>query len=181
MILTMKLKLLAISLLAMTTLVACSSESSQTTISTASEQKDIKDLVNDYSVGNIKAESASITSTQLITKDLNGNEEVFELPEDEFFVSIAPYITQTHPCTNHSLTSCQGEMINKEFDVTIKDTEGNVIVDEKMKTQANGFIDLWVARDKTFEISIEHEGKKVESTFSSFEKDGTCITTLQLL
>ncbi len=178
----MKLKLLAITLLAATTLFACSNENSNSAEPTTEEKpQEIKELVNDYSVGNLKNVTASITSTQLITKDSNGNEEVIDLPEDEFFVSIAPYINETHPCTNHNLTGCQGEMVNKEFDITLKDTEGNVVVDEKMQTQENGFIDLWLPRDQTYEITIEHEGKKVESTFSTFEKDGTCITTFQLI
>lgn len=178
----MKLKLLAITLLTATTLFACSSESSTPAESKTGEKpEEIKELVNEYSIGNFENVTASITSTQLITKDSKGNEEVYELPKEEFFVSIAPYINETHPCTNHSLTGCQGEMVDKEFDVTIKDSEGNVIVDEKMKTQANGFIDLWVPRDKKYEITIEHEGKKVDSTFSTFEQDGTCITTFQLI
>ena len=52
----------------------------------------------------------------------NGKKLLYDLPKNEFFVSIAPYVNQTHPCTDHSLTSCQGEMIEKEFDVYIEDT-----------------------------------------------------------
>lgn len=178
----MKIKLLAITLFTATMLFACSNESSNSaeTTTNVEEAKDIKELVNDYSVGNLKDVTASITSTHLITKDSKGKEEVIELPEDEFFVSIAPYINETHPCKDHNLTGCQGEMVNKEFDITIKDSEGNIIVNDKMKTQANGFIDLWVPRDQTYEITIKHEGKKVDSTFSTFEEDGTCITTFKL-
>jgi len=178
----MKLKLLAITLLAATTLFACNSENSNNVeATTVHNNEDIKELVNDYSLRKIKDVNASITSTQLITTDSNGKEEIIDLPEDEFFVSIAPYINKTHPCTNHSLTGCQGEMVNKEFDIKIIDTEGNVIVDKKMQTLENGFIDLWLPRNQTYEITIEHEGKKVNSTFSTFEYDGTCITTLQLI
>src|SRR5699024_11690022 len=61
---------------------------------------------------------------------------------DEFFVSIAPFVETTHPCTNHSLTGCQGELVEKEFDVYIEDEEGNVVVDETMTSLKNGFIDF---------------------------------------
>ncbi|MBT2709166.1 hypothetical protein J7I91_14595 [Pseudomonas sp. ISL-84] len=58
---------------------------------------DIKALVNDYSVGNIKSGSASITSEQLLVKEADGDELAYDLPKEEFFVSIAPYVNETHP------------------------------------------------------------------------------------
>jgi hypothetical protein len=79
------------------------------------------------------------------------------------------------------LTGCQGELIKKEFDVYIEDTEGNVILDDKVKSKDNGFVDLWLPRDKTYKIMIEHDGKKVESEISTFEKDATCLTNMQLM
>ena len=57
----------------------------------------IKELVSDYSLGNIKNESASITPQQLIVKKDDGDEIVYDLSKEDFFVSIAPYINQTHP------------------------------------------------------------------------------------
>lgn len=79
------------------------------------------------------------------------------------------------------MTGCQGELVEKEFDVYIEDEDGNVIVDEKMKSQQNGFIDLWLPRDNKFKTRIESEGKSVESQISTFENDQTCITTMQLM
>ncbi len=78
------------------------------------EAQDIKKMVQDYSVeGNSDDMSASITSDELIVTDSNNKETTYDLPEDEFFVSIAPFINTTHPCTNHSLTGCQGELVDK--------------------------------------------------------------------
>ncbi|WP_277749484.1 CueP family metal-binding protein [Oceanobacillus halophilus] len=142
--------------------------------------QDIKQLVNDYSIGNVTAEAASITSDELIVTDSDENQTTYDLPEDEFFVSIASFIETTHPCANHSLTGCQGELVEQEFHVYIEDTEGNVILDQPMETQANGFFDLWLERDKTYNIAITQDGKKAESQFSTFEGDNTCITTIQL-
>ena len=163
-------------LLASVLLVACSNDS----ISEEGYTEDIKGLVHEYSVGKIKDETASITSEDLIVTNNDESETVYPLPEDDFFVSIAPYINETHPCTNHSLTGCQGEMVEEEFDVYIEDMEGNVVLEKTLKTPANGFIDLWLPRDKTYNITINHNGKKVESRFSTFEQDRTCITTMQL-
>lgn len=147
-----------------------------------SDTNDIKQLVHEYSVETKENEIASITAKELIiTNDDDGNKTVYQLPEGEFFVSIAPYINETHPCKDHNLTSCQGEMVNKEFDVLIEDTDGNVVIDDTLQTETNGFIDLWLPRDKSFNITISHDGKKVESDFSTFKQDGTCITTLQLM
>src|SRR5690625_5779382 len=88
----------------------------------------IKDLVHEYSVRNITDQSASITSKQLIITDSDGRESTYELPNDEFFVSIAPFINETHPCMDHSLTGCQGELVEEEHDIDIEDYEGKVMI-----------------------------------------------------
>ncbi len=54
-------------------------------------------------------------------------------------------------------------MANKEFDVYIEDKEGNVILDETVKSQSNGFIDLWLPRDKTYSVTIKQGEKTVKS------------------
>lgn len=141
------------------------------------ESQDIKQLVHEYSIGSLKDQSASITSNQLIVND----SIFYDLPENEFFVSVAPFIEETHPCAIHSLTGCQGEMTDKEFNVYIDDMNGNVILDQALKSQSNGFIDLWLPRDKTYRITIEHEGKIAESEISTYQNDNTCITTMQLM
>jgi len=149
---------------------------------TSKETQNIKKMVQNYSVGNgNNVSSASITSTELIVTDSDNNETTYDLPEDEFFVSIAPFTTTTHPCTNHSLTSCQGELVEKEFDVYIQDEQGNVIVDETMTSFKNGFIDLWLPRNKTYNVKIQYDGKTAESEISTFEDSNTCITTMQLM
>lgn len=141
---------------------------------------DIKELVHDYTVGNVDAASASITSTELVVTDENQNETTYDLPDDEFFVSIAPFISETHPCEIHSLTGCQGELVNKDVEVQIENSSGEVILDEMKQTEANGFVDLWLPRDDTFNVTITQDGKKTTSEISTFDGDNTCITTMQL-
>lgn len=140
---------------------------------------DIKEMVHEYSVGSFDDVTASITSHELIVTD-NGKETSFKLPAEDFFVSIAPFIENTHPCANHNLTGCQGELVEKEFNVFIQDEEGNVVVDKTMTSLENGFIDLWLPRDQTFQVKIEHAGKTTESEISTYKGDNTCITTMQL-
>lgn len=146
-----------------------------------SETEDVKQLVNDYSAGNIDAKSASITSHQLVVTENDDSKLTYDLPDEEFFVSIAPYVDGTHPWTDHNLTGCQGELADVELDLYIEDTEGNVILDETVKSPANGFLDFWLPRDKTYNVTVEYDGKMVESEISTFEGDDTCITTMQLM
>lgn len=72
-------------------------------------------------------------------------------------------------------------MVEEEFDVLIVDEDGNVVVDDKIKTMSNGFFDLWLLRDKTYRVTIKKDGKTVESELTTFEDSSTCITTMQLM
>ncbi|WP_211656276.1 MULTISPECIES: CueP family metal-binding protein [Planococcus] len=144
----------------------------------SSAQIEVKELVADLS-GSDEVSAASIDDQQ-VTVEEKGDKSVYPLPEEEFFVSIAPYETYTHPCEIHSLTGCQGELAEKEMKVTITDNEGKVYVDKMMKTPANGFIDLWLPRNRTYVVEIEAKGKTGEINFSTFAGDPTCLTDLLL-
>ncbi|WP_274308441.1 CueP family metal-binding protein [Solibacillus daqui] len=193
----MKLKLVAVSLLAVAVLAACGDEQqteskanteqpqqgerqAKTTV-TQGQTDDIKGLIENYSSNKTTNEKASITSQQLIVTDKDGNETHYALPTDEFFVSIAPYFTNTHPCKDHSLTGCQGELVAKDIDVFIENENGEVIFDDTVTTLENGFIDLWLPRNEAFVIEMVHDGKKVSGEITTFDEDGTCVTTLQMI
>ncbi|GAA0310373.1 hypothetical protein GGQ92_001605 [Gracilibacillus halotolerans] len=163
-----------ISIICVILLGACSNDS-------VHEPDEIKKLVQKYSIGEFENLSASITSTELVVSSENNNQKVYKLPSDEFFVSIAPFINTTHECAIHSLTGCQGELVEQEFHVSIKDEEGNTVLDQEMKSLNNGFIDLWLPRNQTFLVEIEYKGRIAKSEISTFEGDNTCITTMQLI
>src|SRR5690625_4277041 len=129
----MRKKFIAIILLLSILLVACNGKSASEEL----DSKDVKELVQNYSVGKITDQSASITSTQLIVTDSSDKESVYDLPEEEFFVSIAPFINETHPCEIHSLTGCQGELVNQDFALYIEDMDGNVVINETMNSESN--------------------------------------------
>ena len=78
------------------------------------------------------------------------------------------------------MTGCQGELEKEEFEVYVGDEDGNVVVDETMTSQDNGFIDLWLPREKSYQVKIEQDGKTAQSEISTFNGDNTCITTMQL-
>ena len=173
----MKKSILAlVSLWSISLLVGCNSEEQS-----KNEAQDIRKIVQEYSASNTEDVSASITSNELIVKGENDQEKTYDLSKEEFFVSIAPYVNETHPCEIHSLTGYQGEMANTDFDVMIQDEEGKVIMDETMTSLENGFIDLWLPRDQTFQVNIKHGDKTTESIISTFEGDNTCISTMQLI
>jgi len=94
----MKLKgFLAISMLSIA-LAGCGQADSNDEASVIdNDNVNVKELVKDYSVGNVTDESASITSQELIVKKADGNELTYDLSDEDFFVSIAPYVDQTHP------------------------------------------------------------------------------------
>ena len=166
-------KLLMPLLVLMTILAGCSDGS-------AAENgvEDVKAYVSELS-GSSEVEAASVDHAKLYVEDA-GVETVHELPEDEFFVSFAPYLSTTHPCEVHSLTGCQGEMVEEDIEVKIVDGDGKVHLDEQMTTMENGFVDLWLPRDKNYSLTIDYKDKSLESEFSTFEGDSTCLTELHL-
>ncbi|MEQ2466259.1 CueP family metal-binding protein [Niallia hominis] len=144
------------------------------------ESGDVKQLVHDYSTGKKSAVSASISSDTLTVSTPENEELIYQLPKGEFFVSFAPYLIDTHPCAIHNLAGCRGELANKEFAVYIEDQDGKVYVDEQITSQANGFIDVWLPRNKDFKMTISYNGKTAKTEFATFKDDNTCITTLPL-
>lgn len=122
---------------------------------------------------------ASVTGTELILMD---GEQKYHYPlGDKFYLSIAPYQKTTHPCANHSLSGCTGEMPNTPFDVKISDSNGNVIVNEKMQSYHNGFIGVWLPRDVKGTIEVNYQGKRATAPITTYNDSNTCMTTLQLL
>jgi len=124
---------------------------------------------------------ASVQPDALVLTDDQERETQLPMPEDEVYISIAPYRDQTHDCYFHSLTTCLGELANTEVQVTLTNDDGDVLVDEARTTYDNGFIGIWVPRGTTATLTIEFEGQMGTTTISTMnEDDPTCITTLQL-
>ncbi len=108
-------------------------------------------------------------------------ELVVDIPEDQFYLSVAPYRTQTHPCSFHVPTSCLGELQNADAQVTVTDARtGDVIVDRDARTADNGFVGIWLPKDGEFVVELTVDGDTGVQTVRTGAEDPTCITTLQL-
>jgi len=126
---------------------------------------------------------ASVRPGELLVSTADSDDAtVVDLPDDQFYLSVAPYVEQTHDCYFHSLTTCRGELAGKEVQVTItqRDT-GEVLVDEVTQTFDNGFVGFWLPRGIEATLHVEYDGYAASSDISTGPDDPTCLTTLQLL
>ena len=111
-----------------------------------------------------------------------GDEVSLAIPEDRFYLSVAPYVDRTHDCFHHSLTTCTGELAMTDVRVQIVDeTNDRVLVDETRTTFPNGFIGFWLPRDIEGTLRVNSDGKSGEVNFATDEDAPTCLTTLQLV
>lgn len=124
--------------------------------------------------------AASVREDEVLISDGAEQEVAVDLPEDEMYVSIAPYVDRTHECYYHSLATCQGELVEEPVAVTITDEDGTVLVEEDATTYTNGFVGYWLPKDISGTIEVEYEDRTGSVPFSTGEGDPTCITTLQV-
>jgi hypothetical protein len=122
---------------------------------------------------------ASVMPEQLVLASAT-EELALELPDDSFYLSIAPFVNQTHECHYHSLTTCVGELSNQEVAMTITDDSGEVLVDEQRTTFDNGFVGVWVPAGSSGTIEVTYDGLTGTTDFSTGSESATCITDLQL-
>ncbi|HPR34321.1 MAG TPA: CueP family metal-binding protein [Anaerolineaceae bacterium] len=119
---------------------------------------------------------ASITSKHLVLMD-DLAEVRLALPDDTFYLSFAPYITQTHPCAIHSLASCQGELVNREIYAVITDSNGKEIVSSNFTTMENGFVGVWLPRDINATLTVSYNGLVAQAPIRTYSGSDTCLTT----
>ncbi|MDN6513162.1 MAG: CueP family metal-binding protein [Acidipropionibacterium jensenii] len=123
---------------------------------------------------------ASVRADELLLSS-DDQEVVVDLPDNQTYVSIAPYLTSTHDCFYHSLTTCLGELDNEDIQVTITDeATGEVLVDEATTTFDNGFIGFWLPDDATGLIEVSYQGRTGTTEFSTTDDGATCVTDLRL-
>lgn len=123
---------------------------------------------------------ASITSEYLVLKD-DSTEISLALPKDKFYLSFAPYVQQTHPCETHSLSSCQGELVNQEIHAVVSDNAGKEVLASDMTTMENGFVGVWLPRNMQGTVTVSYNGLVAQAPITTFMGSNTCLTTpLQL-
>lgn len=126
---------------------------------------------------------ASIRPDELLLSDGKNPDLSLPMPADKFYVSLAPFVDQTHDCYFHSLTTCTGELAAEKMDVTVTNqATGEVLLDEKMQTQQNGFLGLWLPRDIEATIDVAQDERSASASISTVNDDDlTCLTTMQLV
>jgi len=123
---------------------------------------------------------ASVRPTELV---LSAGSEEYSLGirADRFYLSVAPYVDQTHDCFHHSLTTCKGELASTDVQVQIVDvTSDEVLVDETRTTFENGFTAFWLPRDIEGTLRVTYDGKTGAIDFATDQDAPTCLTNLQL-
>lgn len=124
----------------------------------------------------------SVRPDELVITSEDGREASLAMPDDAFYVSIAPFIDETHDCYFHSLTTCTGEMRREMVHVTVVDAEtGAVFLAEDRMTHDNGFMGMWLPRDATFDVTVGYEGRSATTVVSTGDADdATCVTGMRL-
>ncbi len=124
----------------------------------------------------------SVLPTSLQLQPGEPDEVSITLAHENFYLSIAPFVSETHPCTFHSLTTCLGELQNTPVELTVTDaTNGEVIVSKRTSTADNGFVGVWLPRGGEFSVRIDSAQGSAEQTVKTGDEDPTCLTTLQLV
>ena len=125
---------------------------------------------------------ASVTPTSLQLSDDAGREAELPLPEDQFYLSVAPFVETTHECAFHSLTTCRGELRSRELTVSVVDSSSGEVLEEGTRTtHDNGFVGFWLPRGITADLTCALEDVTGTASISTqAEDDLTCLTSLQL-
>ena len=123
--------------------------------------------------------AGSVTYDEVVLDD-GTTETTLPVPEDRFYLAVAPWTTTTHECFSHSLSGCQGELVGEDFDVRITDDSGAVLMDETVTSYENGFVGFWLPKDITGTLEISSEQGRAESGFATTPDSPTCLTTMQL-
>lgn len=110
----------------------------------------------------------------------DGTERLVAMPDDVMLVSVAPYVSQTHRCTTHFFSSCQGELAGAAVEVRAALPDGTVVLDETITAGPNGFLDLWLPREHALVLDLSLDGRQAQGFLTTFADSATCITTLQL-
>jgi hypothetical protein len=121
-----------------------------------------------------------INAREIVFEFQDGKVRKIALPAKEMMVAIAPYVQKSHTWGVHYLSSCQGELIETEFVVKAVDPSGITLLNQPVKTLKNGFMELWLPRGKTLEVTITGLNRSATGTIETMDNSKTCVTTMQL-
>ncbi|WP_193103568.1 CueP family metal-binding protein [Brachybacterium sp. FME24] len=124
---------------------------------------------------------AAVHPDELALSDASGREARIPLPDEEFYVSVAPFLEVTHDCHVHSLTTCTGELPDQNFEVLVTDASGEALLEHVITTNPNGFFGMWLPRDRSLTLTCSQDDMSATTALSTRgDEAATCLTTLQL-
>jgi hypothetical protein len=135
------------------------------------------ELANAWGVA--KAPVQSFVTPQAVNFEIGGKKAQVALPTDRMVVAVAPYINRTHPCKTHYMSSCQGELAGTLVEVQVTQN-GKEVIKGTVKTLENGFLELWLPRNQSYQLNLKAKGLSATGLISTFNNSDTCVTTFQL-
>ena len=78
------------------------------------------------------------------------------------------------------MSSCQGELVQTKLNVKAVDQSGTVIMDKPVSTLRSGFMELWLPRNRTINLTISGLNRSATDVITTTDGSATCITTMQL-
>jgi len=78
------------------------------------------------------------------------------------------------------MSSCQGELTQTKLNVKAVDQSGNTIMDKPVTTLKSGFMELWLPRNRTINLTISGLKRSATDVITTSDGSDTCITTMQL-
>jgi len=174
-----KIFLLVTALLITFTLSSCSNDEDLASIGL--DGMSGKEILTGVADGSIKVDGfgLSVYDDELMVL-VNDKKISVNMPDDEFYLSVAPYIGSTHTCGFHSATGCRGELKQETFFVEFVDSDNNVILSEEISTMSNGFFDLWLPRNIEGTLTITQGDLTTSKLISTESGQPTCETTMKL-
>ncbi len=128
-----------------------------------------------------RAKVQSFVTPEAVNFSFDGEKTVkIALPKDRMVIAIAPYLTYTHPCKTHYMSSCRGELTQTPVRVVAKTQDGKVIYQGINNTLENGFLELWLPRNLSLQVTLETQGRSATGPIATFNNSDTCVTTFQL-
>lgn len=121
-----------------------------------------------------------VTPEAVVFKFPGGEQQSVALPTRQMVIAIAPYVNQTHPCKTHYMSSCQGELVNTPVSVLVKTQAGKTVMNKTVKTLPNGFLELWLDRNQTYQVTLKTGRKTTTGTLNTQAGSDTCVTTMKL-
>ncbi|GGL95204.1 hypothetical protein GCM10010840_36620 [Deinococcus aerolatus] len=121
-----------------------------------------------------------LTSDAVMFEFPGGKRSRVALARQQMVVAVAPYVNQTHSCKTHFMSGCQGELVNTPVRVLVRNQAGKTVLDRRMRTLPNGFVELWLDRNQTYRVSLTSGGKAAAGTLTTHAGSDTCVTTLRL-